>query len=345
MYVRQSRCGPTRPRRTSEPGSRLRRRRRKAPTVAAAVAGLPLASLGVELPTAEASERSSRDRIAFIEVGEDFVDFNIGDVTSDGSVRRQLTAVPAFDIGPDYSPDGRRIAFTSGRSAPAGSENDPAFSETYVMNADGSQVRRVTFNDNLRDSGPAWSPDGSQLVLARAPSDPESAADLWIVNLRRGTERQLTDLPDTNESVPDWSPSSGRIVFHGDVLEPGNYDLYSVRPDGTGLRRLTRNPAFDGDAKFSPDGQWIVFGSDRTGNGEIFMMRPDGSGLRQVTFHPAFDAQPGFSGEGRSITFISERDGGTDVFRMRTDGAHTVNITNTPSIFEFEPDGQPPVRH
>jgi TolB protein len=345
MLVQPRPGGPTRAWRTSAPGPTLCGRRRNAAAVAAAVAGLPLASLGAELPAAEASERISRDHIAFIEVGEDFADFNIGDVTLDGSVRRQLTAVPAFDIGPDYSSDGRRIAFTSGRSAPAGSENDPAFSETYTMKADGSQVRRVTFNDNLRDSGPAWSPDGSKLVLARAPSDPESAADLWIVDLRSGTERPLTDLPDTDESVPDWSSSSGRIIFHGDVLEPGNYDVYSIRPNGTGLRRLTRSPAFDGDAKFSPDGQWIVFGSDRTGNGEIFAMRPDGSGLRRVTFHPAFDAQPGFSGDGRSIVFISERDGGIDVFRMGTDGAHAVNITNTPSVFEFEPDGQPPGRN
>jgi TolB protein len=311
----------------------------------AASAALPLATLGLDLPTAEASDRDGRERIAFVEVGEDFVDFDVADVATDGSEHRRLTTSPAFDISPDYSSDGRRIAFTSGRSAPSGSEDDPAYSEAYVMQADGSRVRRVTENEGLRDSGPAWSPDGSRLVLARAPSDPESAADLWVVDLHRGTERPLTDLPDTNESAPDWSPTGGRIVFHGDVRDPGNVDVYSIRPDGTGLRRLTRDPAFDGDAKFSPDGEWIVFGSDRGDNGDVYLMRTDGSGLRRVTSDPAFDAQPAFSGDGRSIVFVSERDGGLDVFTMRTNGSRVVNLTDSPEVFEFEPDWQPSGRH
>ena len=98
-------------------------------------------------------------------------------------------------------------------------------------------------------------------------------------------------------------------MFVGDLAEPGNFDIYTIRPDGSGLRRLTKSPAFDADAHFSPDGKSIVFGSDRTGNADVFVMRRNGSGVRRITRHPSFDAYPVFSDNGRSIAFVSERDG------------------------------------
>lgn len=162
------------------------RRRGHGVRSAIAVAALPLASVGIEAPAADAAHGRSVERITFTEVGLDLVDFNIADIRVDGSDRRRLTSSPAYDIAPDYSPDGRRIAFTSGRSAPPGSEDDPAYSETYVMNADGSHVRRITFNRGLFDLAPAWSPDGRHLVVGRGPSDPEGHADLWIINLATG---------------------------------------------------------------------------------------------------------------------------------------------------------------
>ena len=124
---------------------------------------------------------------------------------TDGSHRRLLTSTPGFDIAPDYSPDGRRIAFTSGRSAPAGSEDDAAYSESYVMSADGSAVRRITNNVGLRDSGPSWSPDSRSLVLGRGPSADFGPTDLVIIDLATGAERQLTHTPGVYEETPDWS--------------------------------------------------------------------------------------------------------------------------------------------
>ena len=321
----------------------LESRNRHLVRASVAVAALPLASLGIEPPAAAdpaATHGAPSQRITFVEVDSDFTDFNISDMRTDGSDRRLLTSSPAFDIGPEYSPDGRKIAFTSGRSAPVGSEGDPAYSETYVMKADGSDVRRITNNVGLRDSLPSWSPNGRSLVLGRGiPDGPE---DLWIIDLTTGAERQLTASPDTDEVSPDWSADGRRIVFYGDLAEPGNYDVYSIRPDGTGLRRLTANPAFDGDAHVSMDGEWIVFGSDRTGNAEVYVMRSDGSGVRRVTRDPSFDAMPVFSTDGRSIAFISDRvDGVNDVFTMRVDGTRVRNLTNTPELNEFDPDWQP----
>ena len=314
------------------------RRVRRAVLVSAAV---PLAWYGLEAPAAGVTEDrgGSHDRITFVEVASDFTDFNIADMRIDGSGRRLLTSSPSFDIAPDYSPNGRKIAFTSGRSAPVGSEGGAAYSEIYVMNADGSNVRRITNNVGLSDSSPSWSPNGRSLVIGRGTGD--GPHDLWVIDLATGVERQLTDSPDTEEGSPDWSADGRRIVFHGDLAEPGNFDVYSIRPDGTGLRRLTRNVAFDGDAHLSRDGDWIVFGSDRNANADVYLMRSDGNGVRRVTRDPSFDAQPVFSPGGRSIAFIREVDGVNDVFTMRVDGTRLRNLTNTPELNEFEPDWQP----
>ena len=306
-------------------------------------AAVPLAWYGLEAPAAGVTEGrgGSHERIMFVELNADFTDTNIADIRTDGSHRRLLTSTAGSDLSPEYSPDGRRIAFTSGRSAPPGTEDDAAFSETYVMNAGGSHVRRITTNVDLLDIAPSWSPDGRYLVLGRGAGAAHGATDLWIIDLSTGTERQLTDSPDTDEGSPDWSGDGRRIVFHGDLAEPGNYDVYSIRPDGTGLRRLTRNAAFDGDAHLSPDGDWIVFGSDRTGNADVYVMRSDGSGVRRITGDPAFDFQPVFSSDGRSIAFIREVDGVNDVFTVRVDGTRVRNVTNTPELNEFDPDWQP----
>jgi len=179
-------------------------------------------------------------------------------------------------------------------------------------------------------------------VLGRGPGVFDGKTDLWIINLATGRERPLTRARGTTEEFPDWSPDGRRILFVGDLAEPGNFDIYTIRPDGSGLRSLTKSPAFDGDANFPPDGKSIVFGSDRTGNADVFVMRRNGSGVRRVTRHPAFDIYPTFSDNGRSIAFVSERDGGVnDVFRMRVDGTHVRNLTNTPHVYEFEPNWQP----
>ena len=68
-------------------------------------------------------------------------------------------------------------------------------------------------------------------------------------------------------------------------IGPSSAELYIARPDGTAARKLFPGPSFDFHASYSPDGQWIVFTSERDGLGqaEIFIMNADGSGKRQLT--------------------------------------------------------------
>jgi TolB protein len=122
--------------------------------------------------------------------------------------------------------------------------------------------------------------------------------------------------------------AAGRIAFQGDVT--GNREIYTVWPDGSGLRNLTRSPADDTFPDWSPDGSTIVFVSDRTGDQEIYSMRPDGSGLRRLTRSPGSDLSPSWSPDMQRIVFASGRNDPDspecffcdfDLFTMKPDGS------------------------
>jgi TolB protein len=95
-----------------------------------------------------------------------------------------------------------------------------------------------------------------------------------------------------------------------------------MEADGSGLRRLTDHPAADKNPAWSPDGQWLVFSSERTGRGDIYLMDPDGGRLRRLTDHPAYEGVPRFDPDGRAIFFEGERDGRAEIYRVSlSDGA------------------------
>jgi Tol biopolymer transport system component len=323
----------------------------------AAIAVLSCVAIGLALcsPTQAAFPGRNGD-IAFVGFGRRD-DADVFTMKPDGSGKRNITDRPGFDVSPAYSSDGRRVAFTSSRSEPPGFDgNERLFSELYIMDADGSHVRRITDNYGFIDWQPAWSPDGRRLVFAHGDSTPPAPeafvapTDLWIVDLQTGELRDLTNSPNTWENYAQWSPDGERIAFDGDISAPGNNDVYTIRPNGRDLRRLTSGPSFDEAPNYSPDGSSIAFDSDRTGNFDVFTMRADGTHPTQLTADTGADYSPCFSPDDHAIAFVSDRDGApvpeapefrfVDIFRMRTDGSHQINLTRSPISDDFDPDWQ-----
>ena len=126
----------------------------------------------------------------------------------------------------------------------------------------------------------------------------------------------------------------------GDVLEPGNNDIYMIRVDGTGLRRLTAAPGLEAGARWTPDGKRVMFDADNEYGYDIYWMKPDGSDVRQLTTDHVSSA-PAPSPDGRYLAMIKESGTASDVFRMRLDGTQVRNLTRTPTEYEIDPEWQP----
>jgi len=209
-------------------------------------------------------------------------------------------------LAPQWSPKGDVIAFglgtftlfTGGLTPQLTKPEDrvDGGAQVAVINPDGSGFREVTTGAN--NSGfPSVAPDGTRLVYRTF--GPEGNG-LRIINLKDGSVTKLTNYYD---NFPFWSPRGDLIMFSRQ--EHGNFDIYTIRPDGTNLKRLTMSPGNDAHMGWSPDGEWIAFASSRMGfkdeslyttgpqpYGEIFVMRYDGSQVRQLTDNQWEDGAP-----------------------------------------------------
>ena len=146
------------------------------------------------------------------------------------------------------------------------------------------------------------------------------------------------------------------------AVSPG-YDLFTARPDGSDLQRLTDVPGYDAEATVSTDGRWIVFTSVRDGDLELYKMHPDGSALTRLTDHPGYDGGAFFSRDGQWICYRTDaladsaavaeyrgllarnlvRPSEMNLWVMRADGSDARQVTHDPGASfapYFTPDGR-----
>ena len=213
---------------------------------------------------------------------------NIMLVNADGSGGRILFGnAEKGSLAPVWSPPGDKIAFGFGQFFQT--TNGAAIADIAVINSDGTNLKILTSGDG-NNGFPSWSPDGKQIVY-RASN--VNLKGLFILDSATGATRVLTK--DSHDNFPSWSPDGTRIAFTS--LRDGDYEIYTIKPDGTDLKRLTNAPGNDAHSAWSPDGKWIAFAGARGGfkdesvlhplnpqpYGEIYVMRSDGSDLRMLT--------------------------------------------------------------
>ena len=200
----------------------------------------------------------------------------------DGGPTRRLTDAPGYDAEGSLSPDGSQIVFTSLRDAfplerlsPEDRkrfETDPAyFGEIYLMNADGSDQRRLTHVSGY-DGGPFFSPDGQRIIWRRF--DPSGmTADIYTMKTDGSDVRRVTDFQSISWA-PFYHPSGEYVIFTSNKLGFSNFELFIV--DAEGKRepiRVAFTDGFDGLPVFAPDGRTLSWASGRTEDGspQIFI--------------------------------------------------------------------------
>jgi hypothetical protein len=175
---------------------------------------------------------------------------------SDGSIVWWLP-----DYLPQWSPDRTQIALDRE-------------SNISIANVDGTPIIELTAeaedeDESYGDYRPTWSPDGSNIAFDYST---RTGGGLGIARVDGTKVTRVTGLP----YYPIWSPDGTRILL-------SSTDIYVVSADGTEVVNLTNSPASDRTASWSPEGDRIVFSSDRDGNDEIYVMNSDGTNPIRLT--------------------------------------------------------------
>ena len=186
---------------------------------------------------------------------------------ADGSRARQLIGGPGGYNGWSWSPDGRRLAFASGRGGSW---------DIYTLAADGTGLARLTVSP-AQDGWPAWMPDGATLVFASTRSD---RAQLYRMEAGGGDPRRLLASP-TADTEPAVS-RDGKIAFSAQAPD-GTAEIVALETPGGTPRPLTRLGGVNTTPAWSPDGARLAFVGDRDGRGDLFVIDADGSGLLRLT--------------------------------------------------------------
>ena len=240
------------------------------------------------------------DRDGHVPKGGVLPNFEIYVMDADGGNQQNLTNDPSHDISPAWSPDGKRIAFTSYRDGHDDAIHGRPTAEIYVMDADGGNPQHLT-NDLNDDRHPSWSPDGKRIVFSSERDghfigDFEiTSSEIYLMDADGGNQQRLTE-NRKNDWSPSWSPDGKRIAFSSDRKgDFVNYEIYLMDADGGNLQRLTENRVYDWSPSWSPDGKRIAFSSGKEGdfkNYEIYVMDADRGNQQKLTNHPRNDGSP-----------------------------------------------------
>lgn len=235
--------------------------------------------------------------------------------------------------------------------------------QVWVANADLSDDVQIT-QGGFDAFGPVWSPDRRRIAFDSNRSDPDPSDEIAVndVYTMRSDGSGVTKVTDSRgwSGEPAWSPDGSVIAFSGDRgLVPARPAIYVIRPDGTGLRRVTEKPrlgSWQSAPRFSPDGRKLVFtefrpaqpdqgGEPGVETSALFTINLDGSRLRRITPWSTHPGDADWSPDGTRIVFetiFEWPDRAASVWIVDADGGHLrqltddrVNVTD-PDAFVFE---------
>lgn len=240
--------------------------------------------LAVPIETRDFDWSPDGARVAFFNGAQLYV----ADIT--GGQLRQLTSGPAqMSRYPTWSPDGSMLVYAT---------REVTSWDLRVVRADGSGQRRLDSSDLTTGGRASWSPDGARIVFAKDElrfnsGDIQVITALYITDVTPGEiATRLASPGSCNDSDPAWSPDGTAIAFAG--CRDGIGGIFTMRPDGTGLRRVTTAPGSpDRFPSWSPAGDRLAFERGPPENRDVFTVALDGTDVVNLTAsNRDFDGAP-----------------------------------------------------
>lgn len=151
-----------------------------------------------------------------------FISGGIYVIDTDGGNLRKLT--DGYCRGADWSPDGKKIAYSFGYAPP----------QIYVIDANGEHQKMI-FDWG---SNPAWSPDGEKIAF-HSERDNHKTCDIYVMDSNGQNVKRLTESSQSDEFYPRWSPDGKSIAFSSNMAQLSNWDLYIMDSDGQNTRQIT----------------------------------------------------------------------------------------------------------
>ncbi|MHB8278480.1 MAG: zinc-ribbon domain-containing protein, partial [Candidatus Humimicrobiaceae bacterium] len=254
-------------------------------------------------------------------------------MNSDGSNVVQLTNDNYSNFQPRLSPDETKILFLSDRNG---------YVQICLMNSDGSGLVQLT-NDNYNNDYPCFFPDGIRIAFE---SDRRGMPQIYIMNSDGSGLMQLTN-DNFDKHSPCLSPDGNKIVFclvrnENSQITYYYSQIYLINSDGSGLMQLTNGSYDNYNPCFSPDGNKIIFYSDKGGYMGIYILDTKTNKIDLIRAINFGSSNPSFSNDGNKIVFQTYTCKGPEICTMNSDGSGLVQLTNDnygnqyPS---FSPDG------
>jgi len=276
-------------------------------------------------------------RIAFVSDRAGRV-LQIFTMNPDGSDVQQLTFGPGDKHYPDWSPDGRRLLFVAPGSAGT---------DVWVMNADGSGVVNLTQFEG-DDTHPVWSPDGARIAFTSARNGNPDQIFVAEISCAEPPESCSLGRPRNFsagyavESWAAWSPNGGTVAVSASINgAPGRIFLRGA--GGGEPTQFDRRDEIIGaeELEWTPDGQYLIYTWYQPTLNEIYLVPLNDPPGRVKLTNSAGNKEPSVSPDGQYIVFTSTRDQNPELYLMTINGANEVNLTNSPSSRDMEPDWQP----
>jgi TolB protein len=259
----------------------------------------------------------------------------IFELRPDGSRVRQLMPADIWYDSPSQAKNGSRIMFSV------------TFGDPEIYKAFRSEIPEDGYvNDGC---GTSWAPDSTSIAFTSeagcyatlnlltlpypAGGVGDLAGDIQTMGGGAGTFTATLARHPADDRDPDWSPNGQWIAFASN--RTGTYQIWAVRPDGSGLRQVTTDGWEKSFPAFSPDSSRILFTRARGNESDLWTVKLDGTGVRQVTRTSAFETQGAYSPDGSRLVVARQptrsEQAGSNLYKMRADGTGVVKLTTVSS--------------